>query len=122
MRFRLLPVPAQAQTRAEAKAKAPKKSAHQAANATCPSTTRIHGPPFLMIAGNQLRVAHQNKVPESHAQPKACFGELLRMISISGINAIHALADCDEGGKADHNSKALINAATDLRMNIAVNS
>ena len=118
----LLPVPAQAQTRADEKAKAPKKSAHQADNATCPSTTNIQGPPFLMIAGNQLSVAHQKRVPDSHAHPKACLGELLRMISISGTHASHALADCDEGGNADHNSKALINAANDLNRNIAVNS
>jgi hypothetical protein len=46
-----------------------------------------------MIAGNQLSVAHQNKVPDSHAHPKAFFGELLRMMSISGTHASHALAD-----------------------------
>jgi hypothetical protein len=42
------------------------------------------------------------------------------MMSISGIKASHALADCEEGGNADHNKKALINAATDLRMNITI--
>jgi hypothetical protein len=73
-----------------------------------------------MIAGNQLSVAHQKKTPESHAHPKACLGELFRMISNSGINASHALADCEKGGKEDHNKKALIAAATDLRMDITV--
>ena len=118
----LLPVPAQAQTRADAKAKAPKNSAHQADKATCPSTTSIQGPPFLIIAGNQLSVAHQNTVPETHAHPKACLGELLRMTNISGTHASHALADCDDGGKADHNSKALIKAATGLRMGMRVSN
>jgi hypothetical protein len=72
-----------------------------------------------MIAGNQLKVAHQKRSPESQAQAKARFGGWVRMISMSGTKANQMLWDWEEGGKADHKSRALTSVAVSFKIIMA---